>query len=73
MKALAAILSYEQNTPEETPVRPQPPRDESGDAVISAAMLVATAFRLRDESSLVFALRRLADAVALFEDERVPA
>ncbi len=73
MKALAAILSYEQNTPEEAPVHPHPQREDRGDAVISAAMLVATAFRLRDESSLVFALRRLADAVALFEDEHLPA
>ncbi|MCB2054606.1 MAG: hypothetical protein KDE35_10225 [Geminicoccaceae bacterium] len=36
--------------------------------VISAALLVATAFRLRDEAALVQTLRRLTDAVERMED-----
>lgn len=39
--------------------------------VVGAAMLVATAFRLRDEDALILTLRRLSDAVALLEDEAV--
>ena len=35
--------------------------------VVGAAMLVATAFRLRDEDALILTLRRLTDAVALLE------
>ncbi len=72
MKALAAILDYEQKSGE-IPPRAAEPRDERSEAVISAALLVSTAFRMRDESSLVFALRRLADAVASFEKARLPA
>ncbi len=71
MKALAAILDYETDS-DEIPPREER-REERGEAVIGAAVLVATAFRLRDESSLVFALRRLADAVTSFEKEQLAA
>ncbi|HFD16021.1 MAG TPA: hypothetical protein ENJ38_06940 [Rhodospirillales bacterium] len=71
MKALAAILDYEERS-DETPPNDRD-RDAASEAVLSAAVLVTTAFRLRDESSLVFALRRLADAVASFEEARLPA
>lgn len=37
------------------------------EAVLAAAVLVATAFRLRDEAGLVATLRRLADAVDAWE------
>ncbi len=72
MKALAAILDYEKDGDDLPPPRERR-REERGEAVIGAAVLVATAFRLRDESSLVFALRRLADAVASFEEEQIAA
>jgi hypothetical protein len=39
--------------------------------VVGAAMLVATAFRLRDEDALILTLRRLTDAVALLEEDEV--
>jgi hypothetical protein len=38
--------------------------------VISASLLVATAFRLRDQKALVSALRILVRATRLFEDRR---
>jgi hypothetical protein len=38
--------------------------------VISAAVLAVTAFRLRDESGLVSALRGLSEAVSAFEHAR---
>ena len=41
--------------------------------VISASLLVATAFRLRDQHALVSALRMLARAMQLFEARRVEA
>jgi hypothetical protein len=37
------------------------------DAVVGAAVLVSAAFRMRDEASLVTALRELATAVAAME------
>jgi hypothetical protein len=37
------------------------------EAVVSAAVLVATAFRLRDEDALILTLRRLTDAVDALE------
>lgn len=37
------------------------------DPVVSAAVLVASAFRLRDESGLIATLRLLANAVAAWE------
>jgi hypothetical protein len=49
------------------------PGAEPGDEVeplISAAMLTATAFRLRDEEGLIVALRELVDAVDRFEMRR---
>jgi hypothetical protein len=39
------------------------------EAVVGTAVLVATAFRLRDEDALVMTLRRLADAVDALEAE----
>lgn len=39
--------------------------------VVGAAMLVATAFRLRDEDALILTLRRLTDAVAFLEEDDV--
>jgi|GEM_PF-1995939 len=36
--------------------------------VVGAAVLVATAFRLRDEDALILTLRRLADAVDALEE-----
>jgi hypothetical protein len=41
--------------------------------VISASLLVATAFRLRDQRALVSALRLLARAMQLFEARRTEA
>ncbi len=41
--------------------------------VISASLLVATAFRLRDQAALVSALRLLVRAIRLFEDQRSEA
>jgi predicted alpha/beta hydrolase len=41
--------------------------------VISASLLVATAFRLRDQNALVSALRLLVRAIRLFEDRRACA
>lgn len=40
------------------------------EAVMSAALLVTTAFRLRDEAGLIETLRRLTSAVAALEDRR---
>jgi hypothetical protein len=37
--------------------------------VVGAALLVATAFRLRDEEALILTLRRLTDAVDALEAE----
>ena len=37
--------------------------DGLNDAVVSAAVLTSTAFRMRDEGALLTALRHLADAV----------
>ena len=39
------------------------------ESVVGTAVLVATAFRLRDEDALVMTLRRLADAVDALEAE----
>lgn len=39
--------------------------------VVGAALLVATAFRLRDEDALILTLRRLTDAVDALEAEPV--
>ena len=39
--------------------------------VVGAAVLVATAFRLRDEDALILTLRRLTDAVDALEAETV--
>jgi hypothetical protein len=39
--------------------------------VIGAAILTATAFRLRDEAGLIETLRRLSEAVAAHEDLEV--
>jgi len=51
------------------------PQPASGDPrlenVVGAAMLVATAFRLRDEDALILTLRRLTDAVAYLEEAEV--
>ena len=41
--------------------------------VISASLLVATAFRLRDQAALVSALRLLVRTIRLFEDRRSEA
>jgi len=41
--------------------------------VISASLLVATAFRLRDQKALLSALRILVRATRLFEDRRACA
>ncbi len=41
--------------------------------VISASLLVATAFRLRDQTALVSAMRLLVRAIRLFEDRRACA
>jgi hypothetical protein len=38
--------------------------------VVSASVLVATAFRLRDQAALLSALRLLVRAIRLFEDQR---
>ncbi len=42
---------------------------EALDRIVTAAVLVATAFRLRDEDGLVLALRRLVAAVEASERE----
>lgn len=39
------------------------------ESVVGTAVLVATAFRLRDEDALVMTLRRLVDAVDALESE----
>ncbi len=39
------------------------------ETVVGAALLVATAFRLRDEDALILTLRRLTDAVDALEAE----
>ncbi len=44
-------------------------RNVHEEAVIAAALLVNTAFRMRDEAALVMALRRLAGAIAVLEGE----
>ncbi|HEX2524773.1 MAG TPA: hypothetical protein VHL31_00505 [Geminicoccus sp.] len=41
--------------------------DCASDAVVSAAVLTSTAFRMRDEGALLSALRHLANAVAQME------
>ena len=41
------------------------------EAVVGTAVLVATAFRLRDEDALIMTLRRLAEAVDALEAEAV--
>jgi hypothetical protein len=41
--------------------------------VVSAAVLTATAFRLRDHEALITALRLLVGATRLFEDRRACA
>ena len=41
------------------------------EAVAGAALLVATAFRLRDEDALILTLRRLTDAVDALETDTV--
>jgi hypothetical protein len=41
--------------------------------VVSASLLVATAFRLRDQTALLSALRLLVRAIRLFEDRRSEA
>ncbi|MGF1562940.1 MAG: hypothetical protein ACFB3T_12265 [Geminicoccaceae bacterium] len=46
---------------------------EPHEPVIGAALLVATAFRLRDERGLITALRALVDAVDRFEKAAKPA
>lgn len=43
------------------------------EAVVGAAVLVAAAFRMRDESSLTTALRELATAVAALEQAQAGA
>jgi hypothetical protein len=43
------------------------------EAVVSGAVLVAAAFRLRDEESLTTALRELTNAVAALERAQAPA
>jgi hypothetical protein len=45
------------------------------DPIVSAAVLVTSAFRLRDEAALITTLRLLTNAVAAWEAERadVPA
>lgn len=40
--------------------------------LVGAAVLVATAFRLRDEDALILTLRRLTDAVDALEAEAEP-
>ncbi|MCB1884931.1 MAG: hypothetical protein KDG89_13195 [Geminicoccaceae bacterium] len=47
--------------------RAEPGRVEG---IVTAAVLAATAFRLRDEDGLVLSLRRLTDAVAAFDAEQ---
>ncbi|MGF1476425.1 MAG: hypothetical protein ACFB6S_12750 [Geminicoccaceae bacterium] len=42
-------------------------RDETSEGVVSAAVLTATAFRLRDERGLIAALRQLVAAVDRLE------
>lgn len=44
-------------------------QQEAVDDVVTTAVLVATAFRLRDEEALVLALRRLVEAVRRLETE----
>jgi len=41
---------------------------EAQEPVVGAAIMAATAFRLRDESGLIETLRRLAQAVAAHEE-----
>jgi hypothetical protein len=43
------------------------------DPIVSAAVLVTSAFRLRDEAALIATLRMLTSAVAAWEAERVEA
>jgi hypothetical protein len=43
------------------------------DPIVSAALLVTSAFRLRDEAALITTLRLLTDAVAAWEAERADA
>jgi hypothetical protein len=42
------------------------------DPLVSAALLVASAFRLRDESGLIATLRLLTNAVAAWESQQAP-
>lgn len=65
MSAVARLLDPEP-LPTSTAVVPH----GAAESVLGAAVLVATAFRLRDEDALVVALRRLVEAVRRLEDER---
>lgn len=59
------------NEPGHAPVA-APVRDEAAamEPIVSAAVLVTTAFRMRDEASLISTLRLLTDAVAAYEAEQ---
>jgi hypothetical protein len=65
MSAVARLLDRDSATPAQ---RPDVTADRAHEAVIGAAVLVATAFRLRDEDALVAALRALVRAVQKLED-----
>ena len=65
MSVVATILNCH---PPASPAQPTAASDPCSEAVIAAAILVATAFRLRDEDALVTALRQLVRAVQLMEE-----
>lgn len=64
MSAVARLLDHDAPTPGQ---RPDVTVNRANEAVIGAAVLVATAFRLRDEDALVAALRALVRAVQQLE------
>jgi hypothetical protein len=65
MSAVARLLDRDVPTP--APLEAAA-ADRAGEAVTGAAILVATAFRLRDEDALVAALRQLVRAVRRLEE-----
>jgi len=65
-------LAEAPNDAPETDAASPPPgheRDAKVEHVVSTAVLVATAFRLRDEDGLLRTLRQLAEAVDALEDK----
>ena len=75
MNGLQALVGRDQHQPTPTATAPShgsalaqlEAELEAQEPVMGAAIMAATAFRLRDESGLIETLRRLAQAVAAHE------